>query len=482
MSLPQMEFDPITLCRQINERSPTGGLIEGDRDNLHPDSNLPWRISPEPFWLSPEQFRYIEQLGDVLHQFYKSSNQLYHQSVKGIEPNWIHEYLDRGKPGEVLEMGLWNRIKSQLPMVIRPDLLLTEDGFKLVELDSVPGGMGFTAQVSQLYAELGYDIIGGARGLIDSFYTAASSTSKVENPNCALFVSDESESYRREMQWLVEQLVVAGKNARSAHPREVRFDENGLFLQGEGESEPWRVDVAYRFFELFDLKNIPKSELFTYFAKKNALRLTPPPKAYLEEKLWLALYHHPQLKEYWRRTLGKESFAALGSLIPHSWIVDSRPLPPHAIIPGFDIGGQPVNDWQALKKLTKKQRELVLKPSGFSDIAYESKGVSIGHDMPEEEWAARVQQALDRFEHQPYILQEFHKAARRTVRYYDFEKDQIVPMRGRVMLRPYYYIVDDKPQLCGIQALVFPADKKILHGMVDSAIMPCAVSAEKSGL
>ncbi|MEE2629103.1 MAG: hypothetical protein VX670_11620, partial [Candidatus Latescibacterota bacterium] len=141
-----MEFDPITLCRQINERSPTGGLIEGDRDNLHPDSNLPWRISPEPFWLSPEQFRYIEQLGDVLHQFYKSSNQLYHQSVKGIEPNWIHEYLDRGKPGEVLEMGLWNRIKSQLPMVIRPDLLLTEDGFKLVELDSVPGGMGFTAQ------------------------------------------------------------------------------------------------------------------------------------------------------------------------------------------------------------------------------------------------------------------------------------------------------------------------------------------------
>jgi len=68
------------------------------------------------------------------------------------------------------------------------------------------------------------------------------------------------------------------------------------------------------------------------------------------------------------------------------------------------------------------------------------------------------------------------------VRYYDFDKDQIVPMRGRVMLRPYYYIIDDKPQLCGIQALVFPADKKILHGMVDSAIMPCAVSAEKSGL
>lgn len=478
MSLPST--DPKALCLEINERSPAGGLFEGDRANLHPASNLPWRISPEPFWLSPEQFRYLDQLGGVLHQFYKTSNQLYHKSVKGLEPAWIRDYLDRGKPGEVIEMGLWNRIKSQLPLIIRPDLLLTEEGFKLVELDSIPGGMGFTAQVSELYADLGYDIIGGARGLVEPLYEAATAAAKVDEPNFALFVSDESEPYRREMEWLVERLQQGGKSARSAHPRDVRFDENGLFLQNESDVEPWRVDVAYRFFELFDLKNIPKHELFTYFVKKNALRLTPPPKAYLEEKLWLALYHHPLLKEYWRKELGKESFAALGSLIPRSWILDSRRLPPYATIPGLDIGGQPVNDWQQLKHLTKKQRELVLKPSGFSAIAYESKGVAIGHDMPEQEWAARVQEALDRFEHQPYILQEFHKAARRTVRYYDFYNDEVKPMRGRVMLRPYYYLIGDEPKLCGIQALVFPADKKILHGMVDAAIMPCAVSAEKS--
>ena len=376
-------------------------------------------------------------------------------------------------------MGLWNRIKSQLPLIIRPDLLLTEEGFKVVELDSVPGGMGFTAQVSELYSEIGYDIIGGPRGLIEPLYEAAAFAAKIDYPHFALFVSDESEAYRREMEWLVTKLQEGGKPAKIAHPRDVRFDETGLFLQDDGGAKPWRVDVAYRFFELFDLKNIPRHELFSYFAKKNALRLTPPPKAYLEEKLWLALYHHPLLKEYWRKELGKESFAALSNLIPRSWIVDSRPLPPHATIPGLDIGGQPVNDWEKLKRLTKKQRELVLKPSGFSDIAYESKGVAIGHDMPEEEWAARVQEALDSFEHQPYILQEFHKAARRTIRYYDFFEDEIKPMRGRVMLRPYYYLMGDQPRLCGIQALVFPADKKILHGMIDAAIIPCAVATEQ---
>ena len=480
MSLPSTASDLKALCLHINAHCPAGGLFEGDRTHLHPDSNLPWRIAPEPFWLSPAQHRYLDQLGGVLHQFYRACNQLYHQSVKGVEPPWIHEYLDLGKPSAVREMGRWNRIKSQLPLVIRPDLLLTEDGFKLVELDAIPGGMGFTAQISEVYDDLGYDIIGGARGLIDPFYEAMAAAAKVAEPHFALFVSDESAAYRREMEWLVECLQVAGKPARSAHPREARFDENGLFLQGADEPAPWRIDAAYRFFELFDLKNIPKAELFAYFTKKNALCLTPPPKAYLEEKLWLALYHHPALKSYWHRALGKEPFAALGSLIPRSWIVDARPLPPHAIIPGLDIGGQPVNDWQQLKQLTKKQRELVLKPSGFSNLAYESKGVSIGHDLSEAEWAERVQEALDRFAYQPYVLQEFHKAARRRVRYYDFDRDEVVPMRGRVMLRPYYYVIGDAPRLCGIQALVFPADKKILHGMVDAAIMPCAASAEKS--
>ncbi len=142
----------------------------------------------------------------------------------------------------------------------------------------------------------------------------------------------------------------------------------------------------------------------------------------------------------------------------------------------MQIGGQAVNSWQELKKLSKKQRELVLKPSGFSELAYESKGVSIGHDMPEEQWAASIDQALASFDHTPYILQKFHKAARKTVRYYDFFDDAIKSMRGRVLLRPYYYLIGDEPRLSGIQAVVCPPDKKILHGMIDAVIVPCAVT------
>jgi hypothetical protein len=451
-----------------------GGLFEGDRANLHPDSNLPWRISPEPYWLSSAQYDELKKLGPVLHQFYKASNLLYHQSVKGIQPAWVHQYLDQGKPGDILEMGLWNRVKSHLPLVMRPDLLLTDDGFRIMELDSVPGGMGFTAQISTLYADMGYDIIGGADGLVNGFYEAIAASTKVDAPTLGLVVSDESESYREEMQWLAQQLSAAGHRTHCVHPRELRFDEAGLCLEVDGQLE--RLDAVYRFFELFDLKNVPKAEIVTYFAKKNAVRLTPPPKAYLEEKMWLALFHHPLLHPFWQRELSKDARALLDKLIPRTWIVDARPLPPHAVIPGLQIGGQAVNSWQELKKLSKKQRELVLKPSGFSELAYESKGVSIGHDMPEEQWAASIDQALASFDHTPYILQKFHKAARKTVRYYDFFDDAIKSMRGRVLLRPYYYLIGDEPRLSGIQAVVCPPDKKILHGMIDAVIVPCAVT------
>ena len=470
------ETDPREICLQINASSPAGGLFEGDRSHLHPDSRLPWRISPEPFWITPEQHRYLENLGSALHAFYRATNLLYHQSVKGIQPEWVHQYLDRGKPQEIVELGRMNRLKSQLPLVIRPDLLLTDEGFRVVELDSVPGGIGFTAQVSALYAELGYDLIGGGEGLIDNFYAAIAASTKTELPVVALVVSDESESYREEMQWLAATLESRGLPIYCRHPRDIHFDEEGLSLKSDDRSI--RIDAVYRFFELFDLKNIPKADPVVYFAKKNAVRVTPPPKAYLEEKMWLALFHHPLLQSFWSRELSKEACSTLANLIPKSWILDDRPLPPHAVIPGLEVAGQAINDWQALEHLTKKQREFVVKPSGFSELAYESRGVSIGHDLSEEEWSERLRGALSSFSSTPYILQKFHKAARHTARYYDFNSDEIRPMRGRVLIRPYYYVIGDEPRLSGVQVSVWPPDKKLLHGMVDAILMPCAVREE----
>jgi hypothetical protein len=323
-----------------------------------------------------------------------------------------------------------------------------------------------------VYAELGYDVIGGAEGLVNGFYDAMRACTGMESPAVAILVSDESDNYRGEMTWLASQLQERDCPVFCRHPRELRFDDDGLLVEEDGDLH--RVDAVYRFFEMFDLPNIPKIELVTYFAKKNAVKLTPPPKAFLEEKLWLALLHHPLLQEYWQRELGRDDTALLREIVPYTWILDSRPAPPHVVIPALTIGGQAVNSWTQLDHLTKRERELVVKPSGFSENASQSRDVAIGHDMPEEEWQNRLHSALEHFSVGPYILQEFHKSAQVRMQYYDFERADTRPMRGRVLLRPYYYLVGSEPKLAGVQALVCPPDKKLLHGMSDAILVPGA--------
>jgi hypothetical protein len=51
-------------------------------------------------------------------------------------------------------------------------------------------------------------------------------------------------------------------------------------------------------------------------------------------------------------------------------------------------------------------------------------------------------------------------------------------MPSRTRLSPYYFVVDDRAELGGILATVCPADKKILHGMKDAIMVPCAATPE----
>jgi hypothetical protein len=233
--------------------------------------------------------------------------------------------------------------------------------------------------------------------------------------------------------------------------------------------------VLYRFFELFDLKNIPKSELLLYAAKKGLVAMTPPPKSYLEEKLAFALLHHPSLGSFWQSALPADTLALLRQLVPPTWMLDPRPVPPHAVIPGLLIDGQPVTSWEQLAHASQKGRRYVLKPSGFSPLAWGSRGVVVGHDLPQEAWAEALHQALAGFHDTPYVLQPFVSGRAYVMHYWDPERDQLVELRGRVRLSPYYFAADDTVRLGGILATLCPMDKKLLHGMSEAILAPCAV-------
>jgi hypothetical protein len=465
-------LDAVGRARYVTEHLPPGlfRLAEGA------DSNAPWRVSPEPFPLKPATLAAIESLGDDLLAFYRALNALYLRSARGTAPAFIAEELDRGKPEQIVKLARQNRFKQDVPRVIRPDLILTDDGYVSSELDSVPGGLGFTSALAQTYCEIGSDSVGGPDGIAERFAAMLASTAAVEHPTVAIVVSQESADYRGELMYLANRVNLLGlADAIVCAPTDVVFTEEALFVR-RADGREAKIDVLYRNFELFDLLNIPKQELMLYAARHNRVKMTPPPKAPFEEKLTFALLHHPGLCAYWRAELGEKIYERLLGIFPRTWIVDPRPMPWQGAIADLYAAGQPVHDWAQLENLGKSERDYVLKPSGFSELAWGSKGVKVANDLPRDEWKKALHDALASFDHVPYILQRFHKGKRVRVPFLSTATGEIKEMDGRVRLCPYYFVVGDHTELGGILATVAPADKRLIHGMSTAIMASCRIA------
>jgi hypothetical protein len=436
-----------------------------------------WLLSPDAFPIEKEFARELEQLGHRLFVFQRACNQLYQLSVKGKQPAWIARYLDAGKPMELIEFSRKKEFRDDLPRVIRPDLVLTDEGYTIAEIDSVPGGIGLTGWLNQTYSAFEKEIIGGPDGMLDGFQSVLPHGGDI-------VISEESSTYRPEMEWMAARL-------KNRHP-----DLDWLVVSAENyEPQPGR-DV-YRFFELFDLPNIPNIDKTLRAAAEGKIKVTPPIKPYLEEKMWFALFWMQPLREFWRRELGEKYFLQLQKVIPYSWLLDPTPLPQHAVIPRLEI-----QDWREAGKFSQKERDLLLKVSGFSPLGWGSRGIALGSDLPHAEWQQRIDNALSTFETAPTIMQKFHKGRLIEHRYWDnggsaapsgdAETNAAVPplcnieqgtarstnlktMKGRVRLCPYYFIEEDKVKLRGALATIVPADKKLLHGMSDAILVPTKI-------
>jgi hypothetical protein len=416
-----------------------------------------WLISPDAFPISEKFASELEQLGHRLFVFQRACNQLYQLSIRGKQPAWIAQYLDAGKPAELVELSRQKVFRDQLPQVIRPDLILTENSYIIAEIDSVPGGIGLTGWLNRTYSALGQDVIGGEEGMLDGFQ-------KVLPNGGDILVSEESATYRPEMEWLAAQLNLH-QTSNLEHPA-----SKWRVVPAENyDPQPGR-DV-YRFFELFDLPNIPKIEVLLRSAAEGKVRLTPPLKPFLEEKMWFALFWLKPLRQFWRRELGDKYFLKLRQVIPYTWLLDPMPLPQHAVIPRLEI-----HDWREAAKFSQKERDLLLKVSGFSPLGWGSRGVALGADLPHSEWEKRIDHALTNFAIQPTILQQFHKGSLFEHPYYDGESGEVRMMKGRIRLCPYYFVEDDRVKLRGALTTIVPADKKLIHGMRDGILVPTSMN------
>jgi hypothetical protein len=434
-----------------------------------------WKWSPHAWPLLPEISEVFKSLAPAAVSFYQAIERLYLKSKENqrilrneeLLVPWVAKYYDAGKPDWLINHAQARAVRDLLPTVLRPDLLPTAGGIALTEWDAVPGGIGLTAQLGSAYLREDAPL------MVDSFGEAlahAASRFGGKQSNMLIVVSEESETYRPEMEWLAFELTKLGFSIGVAEPAELEISDKGVHKDGK------KVDLVYRFWELFDMENIPVTKKLARLVEEEKLVVTPPMKHFQEEKLSLALFWHHRLRRFWEENLNHGEFELLRSVIPKTWILDPSPVPPGATVSGPSVQGSSLGEWMDLAKASKKERSLVIKASGFHETAWGARSVVVGDDVSSEEWEVALVSGLGSFPNPVSVLQEFHKP---VLLEHPIFKDngKVESMTGRIRLSPYFFVSGNHAKWSGSLATLCPADKKVIHGMKDGALMPCGTSA-----
>jgi len=146
---------------------------------------------------------------------------------------------------------------------------------------------------------------------------------------------------------------------------------------------------------------------------------------------------------------------------------------------GPRIGGRSLNDWRELAGASQKERDLILKISGYHETAWGARSVVLGSDCSREEWQQGVERALQLAPSNLHILQVYKKPKRIGHAVFQASSSngafESVNQAGRLRLCPYYFVIENQPKLSGALATFCPPDKKIIHGMQDAALLPARV-------
>jgi hypothetical protein len=276
----------------------------------------------------------------------------------------------------------------------------------------------------------------------------------VRNPLIALVVSDEAATYRPEMEWLAHQMQIAGQRVFCMRPEDLFPLGGALFFDVEGNPE--KIDIIYRFFELFDLASIKTAPYIFEAWASGEVAIAPPMRPFQEEKLAFALFHHHLLQDYWSEALGAPVAEAPRPLIPPTWVMDPAPLPPGAVLDGPGPGAARSATgatWSRRRRRsgTSSSRSAgsTRPPGGRGASSWAatararsgSRGRARARARPDEPARAPGLPEAARVRHSLYGRAEPHEAR---------EAD------GRLRLCPYYFVVDGKARLSGGARDVLP--------------------------
>ncbi len=395
------------------------------------DDTINFRVSPTPFKLTKEQKEQIENIGKAICDYMDCCIELYRTDEH------IHMILDKGKPQEL------KNAKDVKYLFLRPDLILTDNGFSICEIETSPFGLGLAEVLNSTYGNQGYETI------IQQHQLKNYIQSQIKH-NGTIAYSEKVKAFKGQLEFMATNIFSGNGNVWNAQKI------------GADTIEEKEIYRAFYLNEQFFDKNVA-----TLLKQKHIYTPTSTPQ--FEEKALLSFIWNKRYAELLRSRLGESTFCLLRTVIPKTWIVGEEKYLDDGILKEQENSLSLVN-------LSKNNRKFVLKQSGFSVASSWGEGVKFLHKLSKDKTMGILKEAINDTEHL-YIIQEFKQGKNIPMSFID-EEGIFQNMNARIRITPYYaYIGKDKG--CLIAAKVTGCENtEYIHA--STASINTAISYERT--
>lgn len=393
------------ITEKLNELADGYRFYEARREEFETDKNLNFRISPTPFGLEESENERIVELGQEVLQFMKATDELYRTNQE------VAELLNTGKPDSFLTQQAPNYL------FYRPDLIVTEQGLRICEIETSPFGLGLSHLLNTAYSQADFETLAPETALKEYVQGRV-------KPSGQIVYTDKTKAYAGQLRYTADKIFSANPVDWSA----LHIDQ--LQRQNNPEIDP----EMYRAFYLSEYLSDPKvRDLLN--ARLDSNNLTPANTPHLEEKAILALIWDKRFEPFYKEQLGEATFRKLRECIPKTWIVGQEE---------YFSEGMPRDVFSTLDlaNLSRNNRQFVIKPSGFSHNSSWAEGVNLLHEKSTARATEILTNASSTKNHL-YIVQEFYRGQKRNMKYFD-PMGELTHMRAKLRVTPYYSTTDGR--------------------------------------
>lgn len=403
-SLSELVREKIAKVMSVNNSAGHFKAYESDfSENLHPENNLTFLISPNPFQLPPEVERNLEKYGRAISAFYRVCDAIFRKLPENHK--W-KKILNNNRPQWLLNKAREEEDKIS-HLFLRPDFILTEGGVLTAEIETSPFGLALALFLNKAYS--------GEEGkFIDIFLEEVMKND--ETKSLCLMLTEHTKKYRGQFEYLAKLLFEKGINVTVVMPDEVEVKDQECFTNGK------KIDLIYRGFYLHEST---KNENLAKIMQSNA-QVFPGTKSHLEEKAMMAMFFDPELNSTFQNELA-EHHDLLKTIFPSTYVLGENPP--------SEMG---ISKWEELANIPREKRLFVLKSSGFTDKGSWCKGVQFLNKLSKNKCVELIRNALSGDD--VFIIQEFKKGKNFEQEYFDFRESLLMTMNGRVRFTPYFSV------------------------------------------